>query len=141
MNWDVLIIAAPLLAGAVALWMWRKALRVAAVLAGLATLGLISAVPGIRAQLQQLTGAGPGMVILSAGAAIFAIAFVFDVIRGYHKKALMGRSGSGHHLRPIVAAVGLAIVGILFAANLPAFQQAAGSGVSQMFSTATHPGA
>ena len=143
MNWASLILAAAFGAPAVVMLLHRKAPRVVAILAALTALCVIAGVPSLLAGLGHPIGPGPillGIIVCAFAAATF---FYFDVIRGRHKDPLMGQKaiaagpgGAGgskrnHHVRPLVAAVALAVSGLMVAINFSAVTQGLGSGFSQ----------
>ena len=151
MNWASLILAAMFGTPAVVMLLHKKAPRVVAILAALAALCIVAGVPSILAALGHPLSPGPillGIIILAAASATF---FYFDVIRGRHKDPLMGQKaiGSGaaggtgggkrnHHVRPLVAAVALAVSGLMVVINFSAVTQGLGSGFSQTVTTITH---
>ena len=139
MNVDVLIFAAPFIAATVILLIYRKALRVAAVLGGIAILCLLATFNTFRAMLVHFTSSGIGMAVVVALLVAGAFAAYLD-LRGHHKKALMGRQGQGHHLRPFIVVGVFAVAAVLFVAVLPQYEGAAGHGGGQVMTTIFHPG-
>ena len=139
MNIDVLIFAAPFIAATAILLIYRKALRIAAVLGGIAILCILTAFNTFRALLVHLSSSGIGMAVVVALLVAGAFAAYLD-LRGHHKKALMGRSGQGHHLRPFAVVGVLAVAAVLFIAILPQYKGAAGHGGGQVVTTILHPG-
>ncbi len=139
MNIDVLIFAAPFIAATAILLIWRKALRIAAVLGAIAIVSTLAVFTSFRAMLVHFTSSGIGMAVVVALLVAGAIAAYLD-LRGHHKKALMGRSGQGHHLRPFIVLGVFAVAAVLFVAVLPQYEGAAGHGGSQVVTTIFHPG-
>ena len=152
MNWASLFLAAVFGTPAVVLLLHHKAPRLVAVLAGLTAVCLLSGIPSLLAAIGHPLPPGP--ILLGALVAALASAtFVYlDVIRGHHKQALMGRKAIGaatgaggagaskknHHVRPLVATVGLAVFGLMVFINVAAVSQAVGGGLGQTFATITH---
>lgn len=138
---------------AVVMLIRHKAPRVTAIFAALAVLFLLAGVPSLLAMIGHPIGSGPILLILIVGAIGFASFFYFDVIRGEHKTALFSRKGGGaggpaggggkanHHVRPLVASVGLVVFGLLIAMNWSAVVTGTSGGFSQGFTTITHAGA
>lgn len=149
MNWAPLILAVVFGTPAVVMLLHRKAPRVVAILAALAALCILAGVPSFLTQLGHPLGAGPILLGIIACAAASATFFYLDVIRGHHKDSLMGRKAlgaggqggsgkGGHHARPLVASVGLAVFGLMVAMNWAAVTHGVGSGFSQTVTTITH---
>jgi hypothetical protein len=119
--------------------------RAVAILFALAVLCLLAGVPSLMAMLRHPLR--PGLVLLGILAAALASAtfFYLDVIRGHHKDSLMGRkaiAGGGggkknHHVRPLVATVGLAVFGLMIALNWTAVASGIGGGFNQSVTTIT----
>ena len=155
MNYASLILAAMFGTPAVVMLLHKKAPRVVAILAALAVLCVIAGVPSILAAIGHPLAPGPillGIIVIAAASATF---FYFDVIRGRHKDPLMGQkaiaaAGAGgrggaaggskrnHHVRPLIAAVALAVSGLMVAINFSAVTQGLGGGFSQTVNTITH---
>lgn len=149
MNWAPLILAAVLGTPAAIMLLYKKAPRLAAMLAALAALCLLAGVPSMLAAIRHPLPPGPillGIVIAAVASATF---FYLDMIRGHHKIALTvgrkaigagGQAGSqskGHHLRPLAASVGLAVFGLMIAMNWPAVTQGVSGGFAQTVTTIT----
>jgi hypothetical protein len=139
-NIDVLIFAAPFIAATAILLIYRKALRIAAVLGGVAILCILAAFTTFRALLVHVASSGVGIAVVVGLLVAGAIATYLDVARGHHKKALMGRGGQGHHLRPFIVVGVVAVAAVLFVAILPQYKGAAGHGGGQVITTIFHPG-
>ena len=139
MNIDVLIFAAPFIAATVILLVWRKALRVAAVLGGIAILCTLATFNTFRALLVHFSSSGIGMAVV-VGLLVAGVIATYLDLRGHHKKALMGRQGQGHHLRPFIVVGVFVVAAVLFVAILPQYKGAAGHGGGQVISTIFHPG-
>jgi hypothetical protein len=133
----------------------HKAPRITAILAALAVLCILAGVPSMLAMLGHPIGRGPILLGIIVATIAFAAFFYFDVIRGEHKTPLLGRKAIGggqggqpgggggkanHHVRPLVASVGLAVFGLLIAMNWHAVISGTGGGVSQTFSIIGHSG-
>ena len=159
MNWASLFLAAVFGTPAVVLLLHHKAPRLVAVLAALAALCLLAGVPSLLAYLGHPLPPGPILLGVTVAALASATFFYLDVIRGGHKQQLMGgkaisaatgapgaagaagaRAGGkkNHHVRPLVATVGLAVFGLMVFINFAAVSQAVGGGLGQTFSTITH---
>jgi hypothetical protein len=139
-NIDVLIFAAPFIAATAILLVYRKALRIAAVLGGIAILCLLATFNTFRALLVHVASSGVGIAVVAGLLVAGVIATYLDVARGHHKKALMGRQGQGHHLRPFIVVGVFAVAAVLFVAILPQYKGAAGHGGGQVITTIFHPG-
>jgi uncharacterized membrane protein len=140
-NIHVLIFAAPFIAATVLLLVYRKALRVAAVTGGFAILCVLVAVTPFRVVLVHLASSGIGLAVVVALVVGGALAAFFDILRGHHKKALNGRQGQGHHMRPFVGVSVFAVAVVLTAAVWHQYINAAGNGGGQVVNTILHPGA
>jgi hypothetical protein len=140
-NIDVLVFAAPFIAVTALLLIYRKALRIAAVTGGIAILCILATFTTFRAMLVHLASSGIGMAVVVALLVAGAIAAYLDVARGNHKKALMGRNGAGHHLRPFVVVGVFAVAAVLMVAILPQYNAAARHGGGTVVQTIFHPGA
>jgi hypothetical protein len=130
--------------------------RAVAILYALAVLCLLAGVPSLMAFLGHPLR--PGLILLGILAAALASAtfFYLDVIRGHHKDSLMGRKATGggapgtpgaatsgkgrknHHVRPLIATVGLAVFGLMIALNWPSVASGIGGGFNQTVTTITH---
>ena len=145
MNWAPLTLAVVFATPATVMLLHGKLPRAVAILYALAVLCLLAGVPSLMAMLRHPMK--PGLILLGALAAALASAtfFYLDVIRGHHKDSLMGRkaiTGSGggkgnHHIRPLIATVGLAVFGLMVALNWTAVAQGIGGGFSQTVTTIT----
>ena len=152
MTWASLVLAAVFGTPAVVLLLHHKAPRLVAVLAALAALCLLAGIPSLLAYLGHPLPPGPILLGITVCALASATFFYLDVIRGGHKQALMGRKAIGaatgaggagaskknHHVRPLVATVGMAVFGLMVFINFAAVSQAVGGGLGQTFSTITH---
>ena len=153
MNCASLFLAAVFGTPAVVLLLHHKAPRLVAVLAALAALCLLAGIPSLLAALGHPLPPGPILLGITICALASGTFFYLDVIRGHHKQALMGRKAIGaatgaggaggagkknHHVRPLVATVGLAVFGLMVFINFAAVSQAVGGGLGQTFSTITH---
>ena len=140
MNIDVLIFAAPFIAATALLLIYQRALRIAAMLGGIAILGILATFNTFRAMLVHFSSSGIGMAVVVALLVAGVLATFLD-LRGHHKKALMGRKGEGHHLRPFLVVGVFAVAAVLFVAILPRYTTAAGQGGGTVIHTLFHPGA
>lgn len=150
MNYSSLLLAVVLGTPAAVLLIRHKAPRATAILAALAVLCLLAGIPSLLAALGHPVARGPVLLGVVVAAIAFAMFFYFDVIRGEHKAQLFGRKGGGtagapgtgskanHHVRPMVASVGLAVAGLVIALNWTAVVSGTGGGFSQTVSTITH---
>ncbi len=163
MNWASLFLAAVFGTPAVVLLLHHKAPRLVAILAALAALCLLAGVPSLLAALGHPLPPGPILLGITVCALASATFFYLDVIRGGHKQPLMGRKAIGsatggkaigsttgapgtgggsskrnHHVRPLVATVGLAVFGLMVFINFSAISQAVGGGLGQTVTTITH---
>ena len=153
MNWASLFLAAVFGTPAVVLLLHHKGPRLVAVLFGLTAVCLLSGIPSLLAAIGHPLSPGPILLGALVGALASATFVYLDVIRGPHKQALMGRKAIGaatgagggagagkknHHVRPLVATVGLAVFGLMVFINFAAVSQAVGGGLGQTFSTITH---
>ena len=148
MNWAPLTLAVVFATPATVMLLHGKLPRAVAILFALAALCLLAGVPSLLAMLGHPLK--PGLVMLGIVAAALASAtfFYLDVIRGHHKDSLMGRKaiggpggggkGGSHHVRPLVATVGLAVFGLMVALNLSAVMTGVSGGFSQTVTTITH---
>lgn len=150
MNWAPLILAVVFGTPAVVMLLHGKAPRACAILGALAAICILAGVPSFLAELGHPLGAGPILLGIIAAALASATFFYLDVIRGHHKDPLMGRKaigggqgggGKSHHVRPLVASVGLAVFGLMIAMNWGAVTAGIGGGFTQTFSTIGHSGA
>ena len=125
----------------------RKVPRVTGVLFALAALCLLSGVPSLLARLGHPVGRGPVLLIIVGGTIGFLLFFWFDVLRGEHKTPLFkgkaggaqsGQGGKNHHVRPIVASVGLAVFALATAMNWSSIVSGTGSGFGQTVNSITH---
>jgi hypothetical protein len=139
-NINVLIFAAPFIAATVLLLVYRKALRIAAVTGGFAILCVLVAVTPARMVLVNLASSGIGIAVVIALVVAAALAVTFDM-RGHHKKALNGRQGQGHHMRPFIGVSVLAVTAVLTIAIWHSYTSAASHGGGQVITTILHPGA
>ena len=78
----------------------KKARLFAAILMGIAFLGVLAAIPSLRMFLVHLTASGPGLVILGGGALGALVWCILEFLVRRHKVAAFGRKGEGHQLRP-----------------------------------------
>ena len=150
MNWASLLLAVVFGVPAVIMLLRHKLPRVTGILFALAALCVLAGVPSLLARIGHPIGPGLTLLIIVGGAIGFAIFFWFDVIRGEHKTVLFGRKGGGapgaagsgggknHHVRPIVASVGLAVFGLMLAMNWTTVISGTSHGFSQTVSTITH---
>ena len=148
MNWAPLTLAVVFATPALVMLLHGKLPRAVAILFALAALCLLAGVPSLLAFLGHPLR--PGLILLGILAAALASAtfFYLDVIRGHHKDSLMGRkaiagaNGGGgkknHHVRPLVATVGLAVFGMMIALNWSPVAGGIGGGFSQTVNTITH---
>lgn len=148
MNWAPLTLAVVFAAPATVMLLHGKLPRAVAILYALAALCLLAGIPALLAFLGHPLR--PGLILLGILAAALASAtfFYLDVIRGHHKDSLMGRkaiAGAGggggkknHHVRPLVATVGLAVFGLMIALNWSSVANGIGGGFSQTVTTITH---
>jgi hypothetical protein len=153
-NYASLFLAAVFGTPAVVLLLHHKAPRLVAVLAALAALCILAGVPSVLAALGHPLPPGPILLGITICALASATFVYLDVIRGHHKQPLMGRKAIGaatgaagagggagkrnHHVRPLVATVGLAVFGLMVFINFTAVSQAVGGGLGQTFSTISH---
>jgi hypothetical protein len=148
-NWAPLTLAVVFAAPATVMLLHGKLPRAVAILYALAALCLLAGMPSLLAFLGHPLR--PGLILLGILAAALASAtfFYLDVIRGHHKDSLMGRkaiAGAGgggggkknHHVRPLVATVGLAVFGLMIALNWSSVASGIGGGFSQTVTTITH---
>lgn len=148
MNWAPLTLAVVFATPATVMLLHGKLPRAVAILFALAALCLLAGVPSLMAMLGHPLR--PGLILLGILAAALASAtfFYLDVIRGHHKDSLMGRkaiAGAGgqgggkknHHVRPLVATVGLAVFGLMVALNWSSVAAGIGGGFNQTFTTIT----
>ncbi len=153
MNWAPLILAVVFATPAVVMLLHRKAPRVVAILGALAAICLLAGVPSFLAEIGHPLAPGPILLGIVAAAIASATFFYLDVIRGHHEDSLMGlkaiKGGGGapgpggggkknHHIRPLVASIGLAVFGLMVAMNWNAVTAGVGGGFSQTYSTITH---
>jgi hypothetical protein len=151
MNWAPLILAVVCATPATVMLLHGRAPRAVAILFALAALCVLAGVPSFLAEVGHPLSPGPvllGIVAAALGSATF---FYLDVIRGHHKtplkigrKAIGGGTGApgagkgGHHARPLVASVGLAVFGLMIALNWSSVAAGVGGGFSQTVTTITH---
>ena len=138
MNWYILLFAACFAVPAVVLLFVhpvKKARLFAAILMGVAFLGVLAAIPSLRMFLVHLTASGPGLVILGGGALGALVWCIVEFLLRRHKVAAFGRKGEGHQLRPAIAVMTLVLFGVLAIANLPALMNGFGAGAASTFST------
>lgn len=141
MNWAPLTLAVVFATPATVMLLHGKLPRAVAILYALAVLCLLAGVPSLMAMLRHPMK--PGLILLGALAAALASAtfFYLDVLKGGHKDSLMGRkaiTGGGkgnHHIRPLIATVGLAVFGLMVALNWGQVAQGIGGGFSQTVTT------
>ena len=151
MNWASLLLAVVFGVPAAIMLIRHKLPRVTGILFALAALCILAGIPSLLARLGHPLGPGPILLIIVGGAIGFALFFWFDVVRVEHKKPLFGRKAIGgtagqpgagakvnHHVRPMVASVGLAVFGLMIAMNWHAVITGTGSGFSQTVNTITH---
>ena len=146
MNYASLFLAAVFGTPAVVFLLHHKAPRIVAVLFGLAALCLLAGIPSILAAVGHPLPPGPILLGITIAAIASATFFYLDVIRGNHKQALMGRKAIGaaagaggaggagkrnHHVRPLVATVGMAVFGLMVFINFSAVSAAVSGGVGQ----------
>ena len=154
MNYDPLFLAAVFGTLAVVMLIRHKAPRVTAIFAALAVVCILAGVPSMLAMMGHPLGSGPillGIIIAAIG---FAAFFYFDVIRGEHRTPVFSRKAIGgggqpggggggkanHHVRPLVASVGLAVFGLLIAMNWHAVLTGTTGGASQTATIISHAG-
>ena len=149
MNWAPLTLAVIFGVPAIALMVRHKAHRTVAILAAFAVLCLLAGIPSFLAAVGHPLK--PGLTLLIV-VAVFcgSVVFVYwDIIRGEHKTAILkGKSGGqgtpgagggkNHHIRPLVACVGLAMASLMLVFNWAAVAQSVTGGFSQTVSTITH---
>jgi len=151
-NWASLLLAAVFGTPAVVMLIRHKAPRVTAILAALAAICLIAGIPSFLAMIGHPIGSGPILLGIVVATIAFLMFFWLDVIRGEHKIPLIGRKGAAggqpgsggkanHHIRPLVASVGLAVFGLMIAINWHSVVTGTSTGVSQTFTSITHAGA
>lgn len=153
MNYASLLLAVVFGVPAAIMLIRRKVPRVTGVLFALAALCLLAGIPSLLARLGHPVGRGPVLLIIVGGTLGFLLFFWFDVLRGEHKKPLFkpkagtagqgaaagqGGGGKNHHVRPIVASVGLAVFALATAMNWPAIVSGTGSGFGQTVNSITH---
>ena len=149
MNWASLLLAVVFGVPAVIMLIRHKVPRVTGILFALAALCVLAGVPSLLARVGHPIGPGLTLLIITGGALGFAIFFWFDVIRGEHKIQLFGRKGGAagtagtgggknHHVRPIIASVGLAVFGLMVAMNWGTILSGTSHGVTQTVNTITH---
>jgi len=151
-NWAPLTLAVFFGAPAIAMMLRHKAPRTAAILAALALLCVLAGIPSFLAALGHPLRPGLTLLIVVAAFAVSLIFFYLDVIRGEHKSPLFkskggaaapGASGGGggkhnHHLRPLLACVGLAMASLVLVFNFAAVAASVGGGFSQTVATFAH---
>ena len=151
MNWAPLTLAVFFGAPAIAMMVRHKAPRTAAVLAALALLCVLAGIPSFLAALGHPLKPGLTLLVIVAAFCVSLIFFYLDVIRGEHKSPLFkgkggaaaGAAGGGggkhsHHLRPLLACVGLTMASLLLVFNFAAVAASVGGGFSQTFATIAH---
>ena len=139
MNWASLPLAVVFAAPATVMLLHGKLPRAVAILYALAALCLLAGVPALLAFLGHPLR--PGLILLGILAAALASAtfFYLDVIRGHPGAAGgTGRGKKNHHVRPLVASVGLAVFGLMIALNWASVASGIGGGFSQTVTTITH---
>jgi energy-coupling factor transporter transmembrane protein EcfT len=150
-NWAPLTLAVVFGVFGITMMLRHRAPRTAAVLAALALLCLLAGIPSFLAALGHPLKPGLTLLIVVAAFCVSLIFFYLDVIRGEHKSpvfkgkggAAAGAAGGGggkhnHHLRPLLACVGLAMASLLLVFNFAAVEQSLGGGFSQTFATYVH---
>ena len=151
MNWAPLTLAVFFGAPAIAMMVRHKAPRTAAIFAALALLCVLAGIPSFLAALGHPLKPGLTLLIIVAAFLVSLIFFYLDVIRGEHKSPLFKGKGGGapgaagggggkhnHHLRPLLACVGVAMAGLLLVFNYGAVAASIGGGFSQTFATYAH---
>ena len=150
MNWAPLTLAVFFGAPAIAMMVRHKAPRTTAVLAALALLCVLAGIPSFLAALGHPLKPGLTLLIVAAAFCVSLIFFVLDVIRGEHKSPLFKGKGGGaagqpgaagkhnHHIRPLLACVGLAMASLVLVFNFAAVAQSVSGGFSQTFATFAH---
>ena len=150
MNWAPLTLAVVFGGFGVTMMLRHKGPRAAAILLALALLCLLAGIPSFLAALGHPLRPGLTLLIIVAAFCVSLIFFYLDVIRGEHKSPLFKGKGGGapgaaggggkhnHHVRPLVATVGLAMASLLLVFNFAAVAQSLGGGFSQTFATYVH---
>ena len=150
MNWAPLTLAVVFGGFGVTMMLRHKGPRAAAILLALALLCLLAGIPSFLAALGHPLRPGLTLLIVVAAFCVSLIFFYLDVIRGEHKSPLFKGKGGGaapgaggggkhnHHVRPLVATVGLAMASLLLVFNFAAVAQSLGGGFSQTFATYVH---
>lgn len=149
MNWASLTLAVVFATPALVMLLHGKLPRATAILFAIAALCLLAGIPSLLAMLGHPLK--PGLILLGILAAALASAtfFYLDVIRGGHKDSLMGRKAIGgapgggggkknHHVRPLIATVGLAVFGLMVMLNWSAVMSGVTGGFGQTVTTITH---
>ncbi len=150
MNWASLTLAVVFATPAIVMFLHGKLPRATAILFALAALCLLAGVPSLLAEVGHPLK--PGLILLGILAAALASAtfFYLDVIRGGHKDSLVGRKAIGgapgqgggskknHHVRPLIATVGLAVFGLMVMLNWSAVMSGVTGGFGQTVTTITH---
>lgn len=156
MKWSSLLLAT--LAGTPAVYMFvrHKGPRARAVLAAVAVLFLISGVPSLLAAIGHPVAARWMLLVIPAGLILSALFVWHDIVKGEHHKPVMGRKAIGggaaagpgaaqaggkkgaHHMRPLLAAVGLVVFALMGVMNWSLIVSGAGNGFGQTVNTLTH---
>jgi hypothetical protein len=153
-NWYSLLLAT--IAGTPAVYMFirDKAPRARAVFAASAVLFLIAGIPSLLAAIGHPVAAGWVLLVIPAGFILCALFVWHDIVKGEHKKQLIGgrkaiggagQAGaqpggkkSGHHTRPLIAAVGLVVFTLMGLINMSVIVSGTGHGFTQTVDTLTH---
>jgi hypothetical protein len=158
-KWSSLLLAT--LAGTPAVYMFvrHKGPRARAVLAAVAVLFLISGVPSLLAAVGHPVAAEWMLLVIPAGFILCALFVWHDIVKGEHHKPVMSRKAIGggspagpgaaqgggkksaHHMRPLLAAVGLVVFALMGVMNWSLIVSGAGNGFGQTVNTLTHHGA
>ena len=150
MNWAPLILAAVFATPAVVMLLHKKAPRLAAILSGIAALCILAGVPSFLAEIGHPLAPGPILLFIVVAARRLRDVLLLrrdprspqglpDGPQGHRRRSRRrGAAEANHHVRPLVATVGLAVFGLMVAMNFSAVTQGLGSGFSQTYSTITH---
>jgi len=156
-KWSSLLLAT--LAGTPAVYMFirHKGPRARAVFAAVAVLFLISGVPSLLAAVGHPVAAAWMLLVIPAGFILCALFVWHDIVKGEHHKPVMSRKAIGggtaagpgaaqggggkksaHHMRPLLAAVGLVVFALMGVINWNLIVSGAGHGFGQTVNTLTH---